>query len=91
MFAYASVRFRFRGHRLWDAVATSPHGMPRIIIGVALLIFFNPIGLSGTFAGLIVGFVVITTPYVVRAVGAVLEVYDPAIEEAALTLGADEI
>jgi putative spermidine/putrescine transport system permease protein len=91
LFAFASVRYRFRGHRLWDAVATSPLGMPRVIIGVALLICFNPIGLSGTFTGLIIGFVVITTPYIVRTVGAVLEVYDPAVEEAALTLGADEI
>jgi putative spermidine/putrescine transport system permease protein len=91
LFAYASVRFRFRGRGLFAAVATSPLGMPRIIIGVALLVVFNPVGLSGTFSGLIIGFVVITTPYIVRTVGAVLDVYDPAVEEAALTLGADEI
>lgn len=91
LFAYASVRYRFRGRGTLGMVATSPLGMPRIIVGIALLICFNPLGLSGTYTGLIVAFVVITTPYIVRTVGAVLNVYDPAVEEAALTLGADEM
>ena len=91
LFAYASLKHRFRGRRLLGTVAMSPLGMPRIIIGIALLFFLHPFGVVGSFPVLVIGFVVLTTPYVVRSVGAVLMVYDPRIEEAAVTLGADEV
>ena len=46
------------------------------------------IDVDAPFAGLVIGHIVITIPYVVRTVGAGLVRLDPAIEEAAESLGA---
>jgi putative spermidine/putrescine transport system permease protein len=91
LFAYANSRFSFRGRAFLTTVALSPLGIPGIILGVGLVLLLNPLGLSGNLAALVIGFTVITLPYVVRTVGAMFAVYDRSIEEAALTLGADEI
>jgi len=91
LFAYARMRSRFFGSGFLGTLAMSPLGMPRILLGIALLFFAQPLGLAGSFYILILGFVVLTTPYVIRVVGAVMAVYDPRVEEAAATLGADPI
>jgi putative spermidine/putrescine transport system permease protein len=91
LFSYAGVRRRFTGRRLLGTIAMSPLGMPRIIIGISLLFFLQPLGIVGSFYVLVLGFTVLTTPYVIRTVGAVFSVYDPRVEEAAMTLGADPI
>ena len=76
------------GSRLFRAFLMSPLVLPTIVTGVALLQFYYLIDLDAPFPGLLVGHVLITVPYVVRTVGAGLQGLDPALEEAAGSLGA---
>jgi ABC-type spermidine/putrescine transport system permease subunit II len=66
----------------------SPLILPTIITGIAMLQYFNRLGFGTTYWGLVLGHVVITTPYVIRLVGASLSAIDPRIELAARNLGA---
>jgi putative spermidine/putrescine transport system permease protein len=71
-----------------DGLFMSPLILPTIITGIAMLQYFNRLGFGTTYWGLVLGHVVITTPYVVRLVGASLSAIDPRIELAARNLGA---
>ena len=71
-----------------DGLFMSPLILPTIIIGIAMLQYFNRLGIGTTYWGLVLGHVVITTPYVIRLVGASLAAIDPRIELAARNLGA---
>lgn len=81
-------RHGFTGRRLFRAFLMSPLVLPTIVTGVALLQFYYLIDLDAPMTGLLIGHVLITIPYVVRTVGAGLVGMDPAIEEAANSLGA---
>lgn len=81
-------RHGFVGSRAFRAFLMSPLVLPTIVTGVALLQFYYLIDLDGPMTGLLIGHVLITVPYVVRTVGAGLVGLDPAIEEAAGSLGA---
>jgi putative spermidine/putrescine transport system permease protein len=91
MAAFVLVRARFRGRDLLNAYVTSPLLLPQILTGVAMLQYFSLIGLAQSYAALLIGHVVVTTPYVVRTVSAVLYNFDLALEEAAQTLGASPV
>jgi putative spermidine/putrescine transport system permease protein len=84
----ALVRGRFQGRDLLNAYVTSPLLLPQILTGVALLQFFTLVGLAQSYWALLIGHVVVTTPYVVRTVSATLHHFDRALEEAAQSLGA---
>jgi putative spermidine/putrescine transport system permease protein len=66
----------------------SPLMLPGIIIGIALLMTFRSIGFDSSFWGVVIGHIVITTPYVVRTVLASLQLFQFNQLEAAATLGA---
>jgi putative spermidine/putrescine transport system permease protein len=85
------VRARFRGRDLLNAFVTSPLLLPQILTGVALLQYFTLIGLAQSWWGLLLGHVVVTTPYTVRTVTATLTTFDVALEEAAQSLGASPV
>ncbi len=86
--AVATVRYRFPGRDLVTAFFMSPLVLPTVVIGIALLQFYNRIGLGATAASLVIGHVIITTPYAIRLVAASLTGLDPSIERAARNLGA---
>jgi len=66
----------------------APLTLPTIVTGVALLQFYYAIDLDAPLAGLLVGHMLITIPFYVRTVGAALLSLDPAMLEAAESLGA---
>ncbi len=78
----------FAGRAAFRAFLMSPLVLPTIVTGVALLQFYYLLDLDAPLTGLLIGHVLITIPYVVRTVGAGLAGLDPAIEEAAESLGA---
>ena len=78
----------FTGSRVFRGFLLSPLVLPTIVTGVALLQFYYLIDLDAPMTGLLIGHVLITVPYVVRTVGAGLVGLDPAMEEAAASLGA---
>ena len=84
-------RHAFTGSRLFRGFLMSPLVLPTIVTGVALLQFYYLIDLDAPLTGLLIGHVLITIPYVVRTVGAGLVGLDPAIEEAANSLGAGSL
>ena len=81
-------RHRVTGSRLFRGFLMSPLVLPTIVTGVALLQFYYLIDMDAPLTGLLIGHVLITIPYVVRTVGAGLQGLDPAMEEAASSLGA---
>ncbi len=86
--SYALIRRRVPGGPLISAVLNAPLVFPGVVIGVALLQFYALVRMNGTFVGLAVAHMVITVPYVVRAVMASLQGIDPELESAARVLGA---
>ncbi len=100
--AWVITRYRFPGRRLLDAVVDLPFALPTAVAGIALTSLFSANGwLGGPLAdlgikvaytplGIMVAMTFTSIPFVVRTVQPVLEDLDPAIEEAALSLGAGE-
>lgn len=86
--ALALVRWRIPGRAAISALMLSPILFPAIVLGLALLVFYHRIGLSGSFVGLVTAHSLLTTPFVIRLVSASLADFDPAVEEAARNLGA---
>jgi putative spermidine/putrescine transport system permease protein len=67
----------------------APLQLPGIMTALALLIFYYGIGLGGTsYTGLLMGHVLVCTPYVFLTVSSVLYNFDRSLEEAARSLGA---
>ena len=67
----------------------APLQLPGIMTALALLIFYYGVGLGGTsYLGLLMGHVVVCTPYAFLTVVAVLYNFDRSLEEAARSLGA---
>jgi putative spermidine/putrescine transport system permease protein len=89
--AIGLVRYRFPGRDLVNAFFTSPLILPTIVIGIALLNFYNRIRLGSSVASLVLGHVIITTPYAIRLIAAGLTGLDPSIERAARSLGANPV
>ena len=81
-------REEFAGRALYRAFLMSPLVLPTIVTGVALLQFYYLVDVDAPMTGLLIGHVLITIPYVIRTVGAGLAGLDPALEEAADSLGA---
>lgn len=66
----------------------SPLYVPRVLIGLALLLAFAWLNVSGALWGMILGHVLITMPYATRTVVVGMRAVDPAVQEAARMLGA---
>jgi putative spermidine/putrescine transport system permease protein len=86
--SYALVRHRVPGRELIAAWLNAPLVFPSVVIGVALLQFYALLHVNGTFLGLAIAHMVITVPYVVRAMLASLHGIDAELENAARVLGA---
>lgn len=86
--ALALARHRFPGRDGLVALFLSPLIIPHVVLGVAFLRFFTQIGTTGTFIGLLGSHVLVIFPYGLRLVLAALTTSDPAIERAAVSLGA---
>jgi putative spermidine/putrescine transport system permease protein len=89
--AIALTRFRFPGRAFIDAFFMSPLVLPTIVIGIALLQYLSRMHMPMTTAILVLGHVVVTTPYVIRLMTASLTGIDLAYERAARNLGAHPI
>lgn len=88
--ALALARHRFPGRDAFVALFLSPLIIPHVVLGVAFLRFFTQIGTTGTFLGLLGAHVLVIFPYGLRLVLAALTTSDPAIERAAISLGASQ-
>jgi spermidine/putrescine transport system permease protein len=81
-------RFRYRGSGFLETLIFMPMIVPEVILGVSLLILFVTIGLQLGYTSIVISHVTFCFPFVMAAVQARLAGLDPALEEAALDLGA---
>jgi putative spermidine/putrescine transport system permease protein len=86
--ALAISRYRFPGRDALVAFFLSPLIVPHVVLGVAFLRFFTEVGATGSFAALLGSHVLVIFPYGLRLVLASLTASDPALERAAVSLGA---
>ena len=86
--AWLLHRYRYRMARSIQTLVAIPMVMPEILMGISLLILFATAGLGLGFTTVIIGHVTFCFPFVLVAVQARLQGLDPALEEAALDLGA---
>ncbi len=91
--AWVLVRDEFPGKRIVGALIDLPFALPTIVAGVVLLALYgkgSPVGIDIAFtrASIALALLFVTLPFVVRAVQPVLLELDPAMEEAAASLGA---
>ena len=100
--AYVLVRFRFPMKGLFNAMIDMPFAIPTLVTGVMLVALYGPQrtlgawlnshGIKVIFAtpGIVLALLVITYPFVIRAVQPVLMEAEKGQEEAAYTLGASK-
>lgn len=91
--AWVLVRDRFFGRGLVNALIDLPFALPTIVAGLTLLALYgpnSPIGVSIAFTrvGIVVALLLVSLPFVVRAVQPVLLELDTEMEQAAASLGA---
>ena len=86
--AWLLHRYRYRFGSTLQTLIAVPMIMPEIVMGISLLILFTTAGLKLGFFTVIVAHTTFCFPFVLIAVQARLQGMDPALEEAALDLGA---
>jgi len=102
MTAYVLVRYEFPGRGLLNALVDIPFAIPTLVTGVMLVVLYGPQrtlgawlearGVQVIFAtpGIILALLLVTYPFLIRAVQPVLSELDKAQEEAAYTIGASK-
>lgn len=91
MIALALARHRFRGRTLLEGLLYLPIVTPEIVVGISLLLLFATLHMALGIATIVVAHVAFSVSFVTVVVRARLEGMDRTLEEAALTLGADEV
>lgn len=98
--AWVLERYPFPGRRLVDGLVDLPFALPTAVAGIALTAVYAESGVLGrplkalglkvayTPLGVVAALLFVGLPFVVRTVQPVLRDLDPAIEEAAASLGA---
>jgi spermidine/putrescine transport system permease protein len=85
--ARASTRFRFPGKGPIIALVMLPLVLPEMILAMSLLVAFLSVGVSLSILTVIVGHVLITTPFAVAILTSAFQSLDRSLEEAAYDLG----
>ncbi len=100
LIAWVLARYSFPGKKLIDALIDFPFALPTAVAGIALTTLYSSNGLIGQFLykigiqsayswiGVVLALMFIGLPFIVRTVQPVLQEIDPAVEDAASSLGA---
>ncbi|CAH1694293.1 Spermidine Putrescine ABC transporter permease component potC (TC_3.A.1.11.1) [Hyphomicrobiales bacterium] len=88
MAGYALVRYRLPMPNVVKAFMLSPIVMPKIVLGVALFMFFVRIGTLGGYSSLLFTHMLVVLPFVISLITAALFNFDWTLQEAAMDLGA---
>ena len=91
MAAYALVRYKLPAADLTKAFLLSPIVLPKIVLGVALFMFFVRVRLIDSYSSLLVTHVLVILPFVIAMVSASLANFDWTLQEAAMDLGAGPV
>jgi spermidine/putrescine transport system permease protein len=91
LLALALARHRFRGRTALEGLLYLPIVTPEIVMGISLLLLFATLRAGLGIPTIVVAHVAFSISFVAVVVRARLEGMDRTLEEAALTLGADEV
>ena len=86
--ALAYARFRWRGRGLYQQLLLIPIFFPQAVLGLALQLWFNTLGVQMSWTSTVLAQLVWIAPIVTLIIAIQAYGYDPAIEEAARDLGA---
>lgn len=89
--AFVIQRGKFRGREFLETWITGPRMIPQIVFALALLAYFETIGLAETFLGLIVAHLVITIPFAFRTLLVSVATMDKRLEWSSDVLGATPV
>ncbi len=89
--AFAVERGRFRGRTGVETLITGPRMIPQIVLVLALLVYFERLGLAETFAALVLAHLVITIPFAFRTVLVSVASIDRRLEWSSAILGAGPV
>ncbi|HEX5942080.1 MAG TPA: ABC transporter permease [Anaerolineales bacterium] len=83
------LRYKFRGQSILVGLAVLPLIVPYVVLGVALLILFSALQIDRSLWTIGIAHTVVALPYTLLIIASRMAGFDPAIEEAAMDLGAD--
>jgi putative spermidine/putrescine transport system permease protein len=86
--ALALARGEFRGRNALKTFFLAPLLLPTLVMGLALLLAFQPLRLTATLPGLVLAHLTVTVPFVVRMMTTSFLTLPADVEAAAATLGA---
>ena len=87
--ALALDRYEFKAKGAILSFFLSPLLIPSIVLALGMVLMFGPLRLTNTYAGIIIGHVAITIPFVIRTTLMSLATSDTSCEAAARILGAN--
>lgn len=86
--ALAFARYDWRGRPLYQKLVLLPIFFPQSVLGLALLLWFNALGLDLSWKTAVFAHLVWIIPVVTLVISIQVYSFDPALEEAAFDLGA---
>lgn len=85
--AKAVTRYRMPGQSAVTGLIMLPLFIPEIILGISLLILLNALGIELGLPSVIVGHVILCTPFAMAVLSSRLDGFDRSLEEASMDLG----
>lgn len=89
--ALAIVRAKMPFMGFFQFVIVTPMVMPQIAVAIALLLFFQPLGLVGSISGFVIAHTCLAIPFVMFTVLSVLRGYNVDLDAAAMVCGANRL
>lgn len=89
--ALAFARYEWRGRSWYQKAILLPIFFPQSVLGLALLLWFNALGLSLSWQTAVFAHLVWVVPVVTLVIAIQVYSFDPALEEAAYDLGASRL
>jgi spermidine/putrescine transport system permease protein len=89
--ALAFARYDWKGRTLYQRLVLLPIFFPQSVLGLALLLWFNTLGLPLSWKTAVFAHLVWIAPVVTLVIAIQVYSFDPALEEAAFDLGASRL
>jgi spermidine/putrescine transport system permease protein len=89
--ALAFARYQWKGRRVYQKLLLLPIFFPQPVLGLALLLWFNSLGISPSWHTAAIAHLVWIAPVVTLVIAIQVYSFDPVLEEAASDLGASRL
>lgn len=89
--ALAFARYDWKGRRLYQKLLLLPVFFPQPVLGLALLLWFNALGVNPGWQTAVIAHLVWIVPIVTLVIAIQVYGFDPTLEEAARDLGANNL